>query len=50
VVTPDPEQLARKFDALYENRGLARELGENAYAELNSREISWDSVIARLLQ
>jgi glycosyltransferase involved in cell wall biosynthesis len=49
VVAPDPELLAQKFDALYADRGLARELGENAYSELTSRDISWDTVIERLL-
>lgn len=48
VVPPDPVALAEKFDALYENRALARSLGENGYAELTSRDITWDGVVAAL--
>jgi glycosyltransferase involved in cell wall biosynthesis len=50
VVPPTATALAEKFDALYENRRLARELGENAYTELTSRDISWDTVIGKLTQ
>jgi glycosyltransferase involved in cell wall biosynthesis len=50
VVAPSAAALAEKFDVLYNDRRLARELGENAYAELTSRDISWDSVIGKLLQ
>lgn len=49
VVAPKPELLAQRFDALYGDRRMARELGENAHAELTSRDISWDTVIERLL-
>jgi glycosyltransferase involved in cell wall biosynthesis len=48
VVAPDPVALAEKFDALYENRRLARSLGENAYADLVARDISWHSVVESL--
>lgn len=48
VVRPDPVALAEKFDLLYERRGLARTLGENAYTELTSRDISWSAVIEAL--
>ena len=50
VVPPNAMALAQKFDALYENRDLARRLGDQGYAELNSRDISWDAVIGKLLQ
>ncbi len=50
VVPPMAPALAEKFDALYENRRLASELGENAYTELTSRDISWDTVIEKLIQ
>ena len=50
VVPPMANALAEKFDALYENRRLAVKLGENAYAELTSRDISWDTVIEKLIQ
>ena len=49
VVAPDAAALAQKFDTLYENRQLAQQLGENAFEELNSRDISWDSVVDKLL-
>ena len=49
MLPPDPRQLAERFDRLFENRALARELGENAFAELNSRDITWDRVVAELL-
>lgn len=50
VVPPDPRTLAEKFDALYDNRALARTLGENGYAELTSRDITWDRVVTALTE
>lgn len=50
VVPPSAEALAHKFDALYADRSLARKLGEQGYTELNSRDISWDAVVSKLLQ
>ncbi len=50
VVYPSPRALAEKFDLLYENRRLARDLGEQAFADLNSRDISWDTVVEKLLK
>jgi glycosyltransferase involved in cell wall biosynthesis len=48
VVPAGPVALAERLDALYEDRALARRLGENGYAELTSRDITWDRVVAAL--
>jgi glycosyltransferase involved in cell wall biosynthesis len=50
VVPPDPAALAEKFDALYDDRALARSLGENGYAELTSRDLTWDGVVTALTE
>lgn len=49
VVEPQPEQLAEAFDRLYDDRDAARALGEAAHAKLDELEISWDTVVQRLL-
>jgi glycosyltransferase involved in cell wall biosynthesis len=49
IVPPDPEQLAERFDRLYQDRALARTMGENGFTELTSRDLTWDGVIAQLL-
>jgi glycosyltransferase involved in cell wall biosynthesis len=50
VVEPDPEALARAFDELMEDKARAQRLGEAAFARLAELEISWDTVVERLLQ
>jgi glycosyltransferase involved in cell wall biosynthesis len=50
VVAPDPQELAQRFDALYENRNLARSMGENGCMDMHSRNITWDAVVEKLTQ
>jgi glycosyltransferase involved in cell wall biosynthesis len=50
VVDPTPESLAGAFDELMEDKARAEALGEAAFARLAELEISWDTVVERLLQ
>jgi glycosyltransferase involved in cell wall biosynthesis len=50
VVAPHPQELAQRFDALYENRNLARNLGETGCIDMHSRKITWDVVVEKLTQ
>lgn len=49
VVAPEPEAIARAFDELHAQRGIARDLGEAAHERLAQLGIAWDVVIAKLL-
>ncbi len=49
VVKPDPEAIAARIDAWYEDRTLAREMGEKGYETIQSKNIHWDHVIDALL-
>lgn len=49
VVAPQPVALAAALDQLWENRTLARQLGENGRDHYVSLGISWENVLARLL-
>jgi glycosyltransferase involved in cell wall biosynthesis len=49
VVEPRPERLAQALDELMEDRARARELGEAGFEKVERLEISWDTVVERLL-
>jgi glycosyltransferase involved in cell wall biosynthesis len=49
VVEPSPQALAAAFDGLQRDKERARALGEGAFARLEELEISWDTVVERLL-
>jgi glycosyltransferase involved in cell wall biosynthesis len=49
VVEPGAEALAGAFDGLLLDKERARALGEAAFAKLEELEISWDTVVERLL-
>jgi glycosyltransferase involved in cell wall biosynthesis len=49
VVEPRPERIALAFDQLMEDKSQAQRLGEAAFARLDELEISWDTVVERLL-
>ena len=49
VVRPEPRAVAEAFDALYEDRTLARRLGETAHRRPAELGISWPTVLDRLL-
>ena len=50
VIDEDAELLAKKIDDLYNNRDLARRMGENGYNSLENKNINWDYVIDKLLR
>ena len=49
ILNDDPIILAQKIDALYQDRHLARTMGENGYVTLKEKNISWDYVIKKLI-
>ncbi len=49
VVEPEPQAIADRLDALYEDRARARSLGEAGYETYRAKGIGWDSAIERLL-
>jgi glycosyltransferase involved in cell wall biosynthesis len=49
VTPPEPAALGAAFDRLYEDRRLARRLGEAATKRIASLGIDWDTVVAKLL-
>lgn len=49
VAAPTPEAVALAFDRLYEDRDLARRMGQAASDRVSELGIDWDTVIARLL-
>lgn len=49
IIDEDAELLAEKIDTLYNNRELAKQLGENGYQSLEEKHINWDYVIDKLL-
>jgi len=49
VVEPNPQAIAQAFDTLWNDRALARRLGESARARIDTLGISWDVVVRRLL-
>lgn len=48
LTAPDPAALAAAFDRLWNDRALARTLGTGARKRVDSLQISWDHVVARL--
>jgi len=48
VVEPSPQALAEALEALYADRGRARELGRAGHDTLAERRIDWDFVLDRL--
>jgi glycosyltransferase involved in cell wall biosynthesis len=49
VAEPTPAALAAAMDQLWEDRGRARRLGEGGFALYQSLDISWTTVVERLL-
>lgn len=50
IIDEDAQVLAEKIDALYNDRQLAKKLGENGYQSLEDKHINWDYVIDKLLK
>ncbi len=47
ITEPQPEELAKVFDQLYNNKNMASEMGKNAESRLTELEINWENVIRR---
>ncbi len=50
VSAPDPENLAREIDYLYEERSDSTEMGEAGYQKIVSMDITWDRVVQKLTE
>lgn len=50
VTEPEPQAIAGAIDRLYQDRQLARRLGEGGRQKIESLGIRWDRVVERLLQ
>jgi glycosyltransferase involved in cell wall biosynthesis len=50
IVEPDPKKIAKKIDWLYKNKEEAKKLGQNALQSYKNRDISWATVVKRLLK
>ena len=50
IIDPDPQELAKKMDMLYENKDEARRLGACGKKTLLDMNMNWDYVISRLLE
>ena len=49
VLEDDPKEVAKKIDYLYENREIAKRMGEQGYQTLQEKNVNWDYVISKLL-
>lgn len=49
VTEPEPRALARAFDRLYADRGLAARMGAEQPRRMRDMNIDWDHVVERLL-
>jgi len=50
VVEPTPQAVAEKIDHLFNNKEVAKQMGEDAYKYVASKNIDWDDTIGRLLR
>jgi glycosyltransferase involved in cell wall biosynthesis len=50
IIEPNPQELAQKLDWLYHNKSKAEEIGKNARESYLQKNISWGSVVNRLLE
>ncbi len=49
IVEPEPELIAEAFDMLYDNKEVARKMGQSANSRVTELGINWDTVIGKLL-
>ena len=49
IAEPTPEALAAAFDSLWENRRQAKTWGEAGRARYESLNLSWETVVKKLL-
>ncbi len=50
VVRPEPREIAKKLDYLYENKDIAKKMGKGGRRKIKNMNISWDNVIDRLVE
>jgi glycosyltransferase involved in cell wall biosynthesis len=48
VTFPEPRELAKAMDELYENKRKTKEMGSNALLRIQELDIHWDNVLRRL--
>ena len=49
ILPPDPKEIAKKLDELYENKDEAKRVGEKGRSSLLEKKMNWDYVIEQLL-
>lgn len=49
ISEPNPKSLAAVIDQLYSNKSLAKQMGQNANAQLKDIQINWDNVCSAFL-
>ncbi len=49
IIDNNPKTLAEKIDFLYENKSLAKKLGESGYYLMKEMNLDWEYVIKKLL-
>ena len=49
ILKNDPKAIAKKIDWLYLNKKEAKKLGQNALQSYKNKNITWDSVVKKLL-
>jgi glycosyltransferase involved in cell wall biosynthesis len=49
VVEPGPQAIADAIDTLFQDRELARRLGENARESVRAMDLSWQNVVERII-
>lgn len=49
VLDPDPKEIAKKIDYLFENKDDAKTMGIQGYKKIKGMDITWDNVIHKLI-
>jgi glycosyltransferase involved in cell wall biosynthesis len=49
IIRPEPQEIARVMDSLYNDREHARDLGDRGYDLMQKLNITWDYVIGQLV-
>lgn len=49
VASFEPKNIAEKIDNLFEDKAMAKRMGESGYKKIKSMNITWDNVIKKLV-
>ncbi len=49
ILNPDPFEIAGKIDYLFENKDLAKNMGQEGYKKIKNMNMSWDNVVKQLV-